>query len=598
MAINLADNIRVGQQKPIDDKYFNGLSPYTNVAQAKSLILSAVRHRGLTVNVAGVEWWWKDGIADNQLVVKTVDLSGYVPFTGSTTNVVLGGQLTTPQINFASSYINGNGEVINLSATGGVNPTHAFFDKGLRFYNGAAYVDIKSDNITGNQSIQVPNASGTLALTTDCQAPLSGTGIVKSASGSISYINGVASQYVRGDGTLASFPTSAGGGSSVNYYLNGSISQGTFGGATYYQMSKTPVLGAGTDFIRTNAQGNGYIASFITDVGDPSLLNIPGGNWNVEFYFESSSTGGSPKFYGEVYKVDVANNFTLVGTGSVNPESITNSTTVDQYFTSIPVAQTTLLVTDRIAIRIYVITSGKTITLHTENGNLCEVITTFSAGLTALNGLTRQVQYFDGGTTGTDFNIVSTTDTHVFNLPTASAANRGALSSTDWTTFNNKQNASSAIKTIIRSATASATLTGTLTETLIGTYLIPANTFGANDILRIPTFTAEKTGIIGTVTMRVKIGPTNVFGSSNTLATYTTSAVEAWCIMQRSSFTLRGGNIRGLQATIPRQTDIVATSGIISVQTFNPAVDNYIFTSLQLSNIADSVFQSNFLITN
>jgi hypothetical protein len=252
---------------------------------------------------------------------------------------------------------------------------------------------------------------------------------------------GTTAQYVRGDGTLANFPTSTGGGSSFNYYLNGSISQGTFGGNTYYQMSRTPILGAGTNFTRTNGQGNGYIASFITDAGDPSLLNIPGGNWNLEFYFQSSASGGGPQFYGEIYKVSAANVFTLVASGSANPEGITNGTTVDQYFTSIPVPQTSLLITDRIAIRIYVITSGRTITLHTENGNLCEVLTTFSTGLTALNGLTAQVQYLAVGTSGTDFNISSVTDTHTFNLPTASATNRGALSSADWTTFNNKQDA-------------------------------------------------------------------------------------------------------------------------------------------------------------
>ena len=252
---------------------------------------------------------------------------------------------------------------------------------------------------------------------------------------------GTSAQYVRGDGQLANFPTNGGGGSSVNYYLNGSVTQGTFGGDTYYEMSKTPVLGAGSNFTRTNAQGNGYIASFITDAGDPALLNIPGGNWNLEFYFQSSASGGSPQFYGEVYKVDASNNFTLVASGSTNPEGITNGTTVDQYFTSIPVPQTSLLVTDRLAIRIYVITSGRTITLHTENGNLCEVLTTFSTGLNALNGLTAQVQYFATGTSGTDFAISSATDTHTFNLPTASATNRGALSSADWTTFNNKQNA-------------------------------------------------------------------------------------------------------------------------------------------------------------
>jgi hypothetical protein len=253
---------------------------------------------------------------------------------------------------------------------------------------------------------------------------------------------GLVSQYVRGDGTLANFPNSTGGGSSVNYYLNGSVSQGTFGGTTYYQMSKTPILGAGTNFTRTNAQGNGYIASFITDAGDPSFLNIPGGNWNLEFYFQSSATGGSPQFYAELYKVSATNTFTLVASGSANPEGITNGTTIDQYYTSIPVPQTSLLITDRLAIRIYVITSGRTITLHTENGNLCEVLTTFTTGLTALNGLTAQVQNLSVGTSGTDFAISSVTDTHIFNLPTASASNRGALSSTDWSTFNNKQNSS------------------------------------------------------------------------------------------------------------------------------------------------------------
>ena len=62
-------------------------------------------------------------------------------------------------------------------------------------------------------------------------------------------------------------------------------------------------------------------------------------------------------------------------------------------------------------------------------------------GITSLNGLTALTQTFAVGTSGTDFGISSATSTHTFNLPTASAANRGALSSADWTTFNNKQNA-------------------------------------------------------------------------------------------------------------------------------------------------------------
>jgi len=49
------------------------------------------------------------------------------------------------------------------------------------------------------------------------------------------------------------------------------------------------------------------------------------------------------------------------------------------------------------------------------------------------------------GTTGTDLSSTvangTTTPVITLNVPTASATNRGALSSTDWTTFNNKQNA-------------------------------------------------------------------------------------------------------------------------------------------------------------
>jgi hypothetical protein len=250
---------------------------------------------------------------------------------------------------------------------------------------------------------------------------------------------GLATQYVRGDGQLANFPTTSGGGSSVSYYLNGSINQGVIGGSTYYQMSKTAVFGAGTDFTRTNAAGNGLIAQFITDVNDPNVLLVPGGNFNLELYFSASSSGGTPSFYVELYKYD-GSTFTLLATDVATPEGITQGTVIDAYFTALAVPATVMTLTDRLALRVFVTTSGRNLVLHTEDNHLSQVITTLSTGVNAINGLTAQVQNLATGTAGSDFAISSAGSTHTFNLPTASAANRGALSSADWSTFNGKQN--------------------------------------------------------------------------------------------------------------------------------------------------------------
>jgi len=265
---------------------------------------------------------------------------------------------------------------------------------------------------------------------------------------------GTVAQYIRGDGSLADFPATTGGGSSVSYYLNSSVSQGTIGGVAYREVNRNPVFGAGTDIATSS---NGYIANFITDAGDPNKLLIPAGNWNLETYFSANSGGGSPTFYVELYKYN-GTTFTLIATSSGTPELIAFGTNINPYFTTLAVPETVLALTDRLALRYYVNTSGRTITLHTEDNHLCQVITTFTTGLTALNGLTSQVQFFAVGTSGTDFAISSATDTHTFNLPTASATNRGALSSSDWSTFNGKQPAGNYVTTdTVQSITAQKT---------------------------------------------------------------------------------------------------------------------------------------------
>jgi len=73
--------------------------------------------------------------------------------------------------------------------------------------------------------------------------------------------------------------------------------------------------------------------------------------------------------------------------------------------------------------------------------------TAIGAGTSSTNGTVTSVSALTLGTSGTDVSssVANSTTTPVItlNIPTASASNRGALSSTDWTTFNSKQGATS-----------------------------------------------------------------------------------------------------------------------------------------------------------
>jgi len=255
---------------------------------------------------------------------------------------------------------------------------------------------------------------------------------IQDVNGPVAIGYGTVSQYIRGDASIANYPGSAGGGSSVSYYFNGSVSQGTILGNPYYEINKTPANAVQTNF--TINAGN-TTAYFITDAGDPALLAIPQGNFTFQLYALTSS--GNPQLSVELYKYDGAA-FTQIGVTS--PAATISNTASDIHFLTVFVpAATTLTLTDRLAVRVIGSSlGGHTITFNTEGNTQSQIITTLSSGMAALNGLSDQIQFLATGTTGTDFNIVSSAATHNFNIPTASAANRGALSSADWTAFNGK----------------------------------------------------------------------------------------------------------------------------------------------------------------
>jgi len=493
--------------------------------------------------------------------------------------------------------------------------------------DGPIMARLSTTDLTDTRKYNFPDADGTIALLSDIPSGgVTSVGLTMpsaftvtnspiTSSGDIAVTGaGLVSQYVRGDGTLANFPASTGGGASVSFYLNGSVSQGTIGGVAFREMDRTPILGAGTDF---TINADGYIQSFITDANVPNQLEIPAGNWNFETYFSASSGGGSPSFYVELYKWN-GTTLSLIASNSATPRLITDGTNIEAYFSALAVPQTTLLATDRLAVRIYVTHSGRTITLHTENSHLCQVITTFSTGLTALNGLTAQVQNLSVGTSGTDFAISSATDTHTFNLPTASASNRGALSSTDWSTFNNKQNVvsgvsdteigyldgvTSAIQTQLNARcqslynlTSQITHTGTTAKTLLLTYFIPANTFTNGDFL-IFSAIVTKVANISSTTHTIEINTTNTLTGATIISTGALNTVNSSMKFKRE-IALNGGNgyVVNVSNNATNDQSQNSTTGNLTF-TYNLAADLYLFVTCQLSNATDSITYRGLSIT-
>jgi len=72
MSIILNDNLQSESGKSLDNKYLkDGVTPYADINEVNTTIPLTYRSKGLTVLIGNQEYWYKDGVADNNLVPKS-----------------------------------------------------------------------------------------------------------------------------------------------------------------------------------------------------------------------------------------------------------------------------------------------------------------------------------------------------------------------------------------------------------------------------------------------------------------------------------------------------------------------------------------------
>jgi hypothetical protein len=319
------------------------------------------------------------------------------------------------------------------------------------------YINVSYSGGGGGGAAVWGGITGTLSDQTDLQTAL---------DGKFNDPTGTTSQYLRGDGSLATFPaipsgtvqsvgltmpsafsvanspvTTSGtlavtGAGTTAQYIRGDGSLDTFPSLTGYvpYTGATANVDLGTHRILAQnatiaSSGSGDTVTLNHSSGSGVGLNITkGGNGEGLYINKTSGSGNAATIIGTI------NATTLVKSGGTSSQFLKADGTVDS--------------------SVYVPTSREI----TING----VTYDLSANCTYSVGTVTSVAALTIGTSGTDISSSvangTTTPVITLNIPTASALNRGVLSSTDWSTFNAKQGALTLTTT---GTSGAATLIGT-----------------------------------------------------------------------------------------------------------------------------------------
>lgn len=198
---------------------------------------------------------------------------------------------------------------------------------------------------------------------------------------------------------------------------------------------------------------------------------------------------------------------------------------------------------------------------------------TGSGGLSSLNGLTGAAQTFATGTGGTDFGISSTGAIHTFNLPTASATNRGALSAADWTTFNSKIGSLSVTTPVTNTGTAAAPVIGIATATTttpgvvqIGSGIAVSSGTISADPSNFPSLVPIAKGGTGASTAATAFAALSPMSTKGDLISFGTAPTVLSVGASGQVLTVDSSQTTGLKWSSPIATDLSSVTGTGIVQ--------------------------------
>jgi len=311
----------VSDNSPIDAKYFNTSGTvYGSTAEVIAQLGAGVRHRGLTVNVAGVEYWFGGGTADGDLVIKGIgsssaggDLTGSYPNPTLTTTGVSAGT-------YKSVTVDAKGRV-----TGGTNPTTI---------SGYGITDAMSNSLTSAR-IFVGNASNVataVAVTGDIT--ISNAGVTAIGAGKVvtSMLSDANVTYAKiqnvSAGTLLGRYSAVDGAVqqiTVNSTLSINSSTGVLsvsGSLPYWAVTGTTSL-TGNTTIDANTNDLKLQQSVAPGWGGSITLGATAGfSSNPGINISAGNTGGSGTIY-----IDNSNGIYMraSGTGAINIDGSTSS---------------------------------------------------------------------------------------------------------------------------------------------------------------------------------------------------------------------------------------------------------------------------------